>query len=80
MILSGRMSISKSAQMKMGDMIIPGGQSFDTNNPPTTLGEGTKEIVTWVSFHFLINGYPVLPFLKQCLLGTETIVDELSKM
>lgn len=77
MTLSGKMSMSKGAQMKMGNMIIPGGQTFDANNPPNFTGEGTTEIVTWTSFHFITNSQPVFPFLKLCIAGTETIIKDL---
>lgn len=77
MTLSGKMSISKGHQMKMGNMIIPGGQTFDASNPPSFIGEGTAEIVTWISFHFSTNNQPVLPFLKLCIAGTEAIINDL---
>lgn len=80
MTLGGRMSISKGYQMKMGKMIILGGQSFDANNPPITSGEGTIEIITWSSFHFSTNNVLVLPFLEQALNGTENIINELSEI
>ena len=71
-------SLSPGASIKMGNMVIPGGQSFDVNKPPATIGSGKKEIITWVSFHFLTNNEPVLPLLKQTLEGVDKIVQELS--
>jgi len=77
MTLSGKMTLSKGHQMKMGKMIIPGGQTIDTSNPPVFKGEGTAEILTWTSFHFSSNNQPVLPFLKACIEGTESIINDL---
>jgi len=82
MIVGGgaRITLGAGAQIRMGNTIIPGGQSFDAKSPPTTIGQGTKEVITWVSFHFSTNEEPVLALLKQALDGTDKIVDELSKM
>ena len=71
-------SMSPGASIKIGNMVIPGGQSFDVNRPPTTIGPGKKELITWVSFHFSTNNEPVLPLLKQTLEGIARIVGELS--
>lgn len=57
----------------MGDTIIPGGQTFDANNPPATFG-GTKEVITWVSFDFTDLNEPAYPFLEKALKGCEKIV------
>jgi len=73
-------SMGPGSQIRMGKMIIPGGQKFDVNNPPATLGDGIKEVITWVSFHFSSNDQPVIPFLKQCINGVENIVEKLSKL
>jgi len=73
-------SMERGASIRMGRMVIPGGQSFNVNKPPITFGEGEKEIITWVSFHFTSNKQPVMPFLKQALRGVEKIVNELSNM
>jgi hypothetical protein len=73
-------SVGPGAQIRVGGMVIPGEQKFDVNNPPATIGPGTKEIITWVSFHFSSNNQPVIPFLKQCINGVESIVTELSKL
>lgn len=77
---SASISMGSGAQIRMGGMIIPGGQKFDVNNPPVTIGSGTKEIITWVSFYFSSNNQPVIPFLKQCIDGIKKIVEELSKL
>jgi hypothetical protein len=71
-------SIGPGASIQIGGMTIPGGQTFDANRPPTTIGPGKKEVITWVSFHFSTSNEPVLPLLKQTLEGVERIVHELS--
>ncbi len=71
-------SIGRGASITMGGMVIPGGQNFDANTPPSTIGKGTKEIITWISFHFSSNDEPVMPFLEQALNGVGKIVSELS--
>ena len=71
-------SVGKGASISMGGMVIPGGQSFNANTPPATIGQGTKEIITWVLFHFSLNNEPVIPFLTQALNGVEKIINELS--
>ena len=71
-------SIGPGASIQLGGMIVPGGQSFDVNKPPVTMGPGRKEIITWVSFHFSTNDEPVLPLLKQALEEVGRIVRELS--
>lgn len=73
-------SMGSGAQIRMGGMIIPGGQKFDVNNPPLTIGPGTKEIITWVSFHFSSNNQPVIPFLEQCVDGISKIIEEVSEL
>jgi hypothetical protein len=73
-------SIGPGASIQIGGMVIPGGQSFDVNKPPATIGLGRKEIITWVSFHFSTNNEPVLPLLKHALEGISGIVHELSAM
>jgi hypothetical protein len=71
-------SIGHGASVRIGGLVIPGGQSFGLNSPPVTTGRGNKEIVTWVSFHFSANDEPVLPLLRQALEGTDGIIRELS--
>lgn len=66
-------SLGKGAFIQMGDTIIPGGQTFDANNPPATFG-GTKEVITWVSFDFTDLNEPAYPFLEKALKGCEKIV------
>jgi len=73
-------SMGSGTQIRMGRMIIPGGQKFNVNNPPVTIGPGTKEIITWISFHFSSNNQPVIPFLKQCVDGIKKIIEELSEL
>lgn len=72
-------SLGHGASIQIGDTFIPGGQSFDSNNPPVTFG-GTKEIITWVSFEFTDNGQQVVPLLEASLNGAERIVNELVEM
>jgi hypothetical protein len=73
-------SIGPGASIQIGGLVIPGGQSFDVNKPPVTIGPGRKEVITWVSFHFSTNDEPVLPLLKQALEGVGGIVRELSEI
>ena len=73
-------SMSPGASIQLGNMVIPGGQSFDANKPPATIGSGKKELITWVSFHFSTNDEPVLPLLKQTLEGVDRIIGELSAL
>ncbi|MFV0234031.1 hypothetical protein OBK30_13355 [Empedobacter falsenii] len=70
-------SLGKGAFIQMGDTIIPGGQTFDANNPPATFG-GTKEIITWVSFEFTDLNEPAYPLLEKALKGCEKMVIELT--
>ena len=71
-------SISPGASIRLEKMVIPSRQDFDINKPPATIGSGKKEIITWISFHFSTNNEPVLPLLKQTLVGIDRIVRELS--
>lgn len=73
-------SLGEGASISFGNLVIPGGQSFDTNNPAKILGQGKQEIITWVSFLFSTNNELVLPLLKQTLYGTEKIINELTVM
>jgi len=73
-------SMGSGTQIRMGRMVIPGGQKFDVNNPPATIGSGTKEIITWVSFHFSSNNQPVIPFLDRCVDGIKKIIEELLEL
>ena len=80
-IMGGKASISmgRGAKIQMGDMTIPGGQTFNADNPPITFGPGKKKVITWVSFYFSSNNEPVIPFLTKCVQRIEKIVDELAK-
>jgi len=71
-------SIGRGASIRIGGMTIPGGQTFNAERPPVTIGPGKKEVVTWVSFHFSTTDTPVLPLLNQALEGVDRIVSELS--
>lgn len=73
-------SLGKGASISIGGVKIPGGQTFDSNNPAKITGQGTQEVITWVSFHFTTNDEPVIPLLKNALSGTKKIVDELTSM
>jgi len=73
-------SMGSGTQIRMGKMVIPGGQKIDVNNPPATIGSGTKEIITWVSFHFSSNNQPVIPFLERCINGIKKIIEEQSEL
>jgi hypothetical protein len=71
-------SIGPGASIQIRGMVIPGGQKFDVNKPPVTIGTGRKEVITWVLFHFSTNDEPVLPLLKQALEGVGGIIREFS--
>lgn len=71
-------SIGQGASIRIGGMTIPGGQEFNAERPPVTIGPGEKEVVTWVAFHFLTTGISVFPLLNQALDGVDRIVSELS--
>ena len=71
-------SIGKGASIQIGSLVIPGGQTFDVNKPPATVGPGKTEVVTWVSFDFASNGEAVIPFLRRSLEGIDRIVTELA--
>jgi hypothetical protein len=70
-------SLGHGASIQMGDTTILGGQTFDANNPPATIG-GTKEVITWVSFEFTDINEPAYPLLEKALNGCEKIVTELT--
>lgn len=72
-------SLGRGASIQIGDTVIPGGQSFDANNPPVTFG-GKKEIITWVSFEFSHNNQPVTPLLETSLKGADKFINELTSM
>lgn len=75
-----RISVGSGARIIFGDgMVIPGGQVFDVDHPPLTVGPGRMEVITWVSFTFASNGESALPFLKTALKGCENIVTILAK-
>lgn len=71
-------NMSPGTILTIGNSIIPGGQQFDANNPPTVFGDASKEIIIWVSFHFSTNNEPVIPLLEKSLVGIEKITNELS--
>lgn len=73
-------SMGSGTTIKMRDMVIPGGQKFDVDNPPVTSGSGVVEVIVWESFLFSAIGQQVLPFLEQCIKGVEQIVEELSEL
>ena len=72
--------LGPGASMRVGDMVIPGPQAFDSGTAPSTVGPGQKTIITWVSFHFASNNEAVIPFLSKALLGVKRIVAELSSI
>jgi len=76
---SASISLGHGASIQIGDTFIPGGQTFDANNPPIIRG-GTKEVITWASFEFTDNNQPVVPFLAASLNGAEKIINELTNM
>ena len=80
--LSGGASIkiSCNAQIRIGNAIIGGNQTFSPDSPAQIFGPAKQEVITWVSFHFTDNNEPVMPLLKKSLDGIESIVDGLSKM
>ena len=69
-------SMGPGTSISIGGAVIPGGQSFDVNNPPSVQG-GTIEVITWVSFDFEGAAGPVQPLLTRALAGVEQILDEL---
>jgi len=71
-------SLGRGSSIRMGAMTIPGGQTFNADRPPITLGPGKKEVISWVSFHFSTTDTPVLPLLNQALEGADRILSELS--
>ncbi|MDO9096801.1 MAG: hypothetical protein Q7U60_01580, partial [Candidatus Methanoperedens sp.] len=71
-------SIGTGGSIRIGNTLIPGGQTINTENPPVILGGGKTEIITWVSFNFSTSDEPVLPLLQQALAGVEKIVNEMS--
>lgn len=73
-------SVEPGVLFQIGNAIIPGGQTIDTNHPPITQGSAKVEIITWVSFHFSSNDQAVLPFLKQSIQGVKKIVETFSVM
>ena len=72
-------ALGPGSTLKMGNVTIPGGQTFSADRPPVVHGNGEVVVITWVSFHFTSNGEQVLPFLTRALHGVRTIVDELSQ-
>lgn len=75
-----KIDLSPGASMKVGDMVIRGEQSFDSQTVPKSEGPGKKEIITWVSFSFTSHGEPVIPLLENALEGVAQIVEELSTL
>lgn len=73
-----RISLGRGASIRIGGMKIEGGQEVSTDQPARTSGEGTQELLTWVSFNFSTNNEPVLPLLSAAVQGVRRIVDELS--
>ncbi len=73
-------TLTGGAQIRVGNMLIPGGQRIDSRHTPLTIGDGKKERITWVSFLFADTGDPVLPFLRNAVEKTSAIVGELSAM
>jgi hypothetical protein len=73
-------SLGPGASMKVGNMVIPGPQSFDSSVSPSSIGPGQKMIITWVSFTFSTNNEEVLPFLHRSLSGAKKIVHDLHSL
>lgn len=69
--------LGPKAYIQIEDTIIPGGQTFGVNNPPSIIN-GTNEVITWVSFEFSDLNEPAYPLLKKALNGCEKIVFELT--
>lgn len=75
--VGAQIALEKGAKFQFGNAIIEGEQTFDANNPPKIKG-GYNIVKSWTSFYFDKNNVEVLPFLKESLIGTEKIVEELS--
>lgn len=73
-------SIGKGATIQIGETVIPGGQEFNVEKPPYTIGQAKKEVITWVSFHFSTIDTPVFPLLNYALEGVALIVSDLSSI
>lgn len=37
--------------IKIGNMIIPGGQNIKVNNPAQFYGQGHQQVITWIASH-----------------------------
>jgi hypothetical protein len=73
-------SMGPGTSIRMGGMSIPGGQSISANSPARFFGSGTQTVTIWVSFKFESNGELVVPFLKNAVVRTKQIVDELGAL
>lgn len=72
-------SLGPGSDIKMGDIRVPGRQTFSADNPPVVHGNGHVTVMNWVSFHFTANGEQVLPFLQCALNGVDHIINELAQ-
>ncbi len=71
-------SMAPGTSIRMGGIVIPGGQNISTNTPAVFAGQGKQTVITWVSFRFDSNNELVMPFLTAAVSNTKRIVDELS--
>ena len=73
-------SLCPGASIQIGDVVIPGGQSFSGESPAIYYGSGAQTVIVWVSFTFDSNGAEVVPFLKEAISGVERIVNDLAAL
>ena len=66
--------------IRMGNMLIPGGQTISPDSPARYLGRGTQTVTVWVSFRFEANGELVMPFLEKAVEKTSQIVTKLESL
>lgn len=76
---SASISVGHGASIQMGGLTIPGGQTFNTNNPAKIFGDGKQEIITWVDFKFNNTDVSALWLLRESLKQIEIINSEITK-
>jgi hypothetical protein len=71
-------SMAPGSSLRIGDMVIPGGQDISSKRPARYAGKGTQTVTIWVSFKFQSNGELVIPFLKKAVKETQGIINDLA--
>jgi len=75
----GSITMGPGCSIQMGGLVIPGGQHISPSRPAVIFGQGSQQVIEWVSFRWQDIDEEVLPFLHTATNGVTKIVNELAK-